>query len=176
MRLAVLALAALLALVAALPASATAAPRPKNLWATINVCDTERHPNAMGVRARMPGDYRRRRAQMYVRFRAHYFDEATRIWHNVRGSGISKWIRLGSARVRFRETGYTFRFDPPPAGGRFVLRGVVEFQWRERRRVGRSKRLRWVVVRRARATTKGGYESTAGADPRGYSSGLCEIR
>lgn len=165
--------AALLALV---PATATAEPRPSNLWATINVCNTHGQPNAMGVRARMPGNARRKRAQMYMRFRAHWFSEAEGIWHNVGGSGISRWIRLGSARVRHREAGYTFRFDPPAEGSRFILRGVVEYQWRERRRVGRRKKLRTVVVRRARANTKGGFESTAGADPPGFSSGLCEIR
>lgn len=170
---AVCASAALLALA---PAPAGAKPRPRNLWATVNVCDTESQPNSMGVRARMPGDARRKRAQMYIRFRAHWFSEAEGIWHNVGGSGISRWFRLGSARVRHREAGYTFHFDQPAEGGRFVLRGVVEYQWRERRRVGRRKRVRQVVVRRARANTKGGFESTAGADPPGFSSGLCEIR
>ncbi|MEX2193669.1 MAG: hypothetical protein WD844_00145 [Thermoleophilaceae bacterium] len=164
------------ALLAAAPAPAGAKPRPRDLWATVNVCDTEAQPNALGVRARMPGDARRRRAQMYVRFRVHHFSESEGIWHNVGGSGISRWFRLGSARVRHREVGYTFRFDPPADGGRFVLRGVVEYQWRERRRMGRRKKLRTVVVRRARANTKGGFESTAGADPPGFSSGLCEIR
>lgn len=165
------------ALLTLAPSPATAKPRSRNLWATINVCDTPGQPNAMGIRARMPGSARYRRAQMYMRFRAHYFSESEGIWHNVGGTAISPWIRLGSARVRHREAGWTFGFEPAPAGSRWVLRGRVEFQWRERRRVSRrSKRRRTVVVRRARANTKGGFESTAGADPRGYSSGLCEIR
>lgn len=176
MRLPLLAgcLSALLLL--SVPGPAGSAPRPRDLWATVNVCDTAAQPDAMGVRARMPGDARRRRAQMYMRFRAQFFSEAEGIWHNVGGEGRSPWIRLGSARVRHRETGYTFRFEAPAAGERFVLRGVVDYQWRERRRVGRRKKLRTVVVRRARAHTKAGFESTANADPPGYSSGLCEIR
>lgn len=156
------ALAAVLCL--ALAAPAASAPRPRDLWATINVCDTASHPDQLGVRARMPGNGTRQ--VMYMRFRVHYYSEAEGIWHDVGGDGLSDWIRLGSARIRHREGGYTFSFDPPAAGSRFILRGVVEFQWRR----GRT------IVRRARANTKGGFESTRGADPPGYSSGICEIR
>lgn len=156
------AVAAALAFAVAVPAAA--APRPRDLWATVNVCDTEAHPNQLGVRARMPGNGTRQ--TMYMRFRVHYFSEQEGIWHNVGGTGISRWIRLGSARIRHREAGYTFSFDPPAAGTRFILRGVVEYRWRR----GRT------IVRRARTNTKGGFESTRGADPPGYSSGVCEIR
>ena len=155
--------AALAALLLAAAVPAMAAPRPRDLWATVNVCDTEAHPNQLGVRARMPGNGTRQ--TMYMRFRVHYFSEEEGIWHNVGGTGISRWIRLGSARIRHREAGYTFGFDPPAAGSRFILRGLVEYQWRRGRK----------VVRRARANTKGGFESTRGADPPGYSSGVCEI-
>jgi hypothetical protein len=156
------ALAALLVLAMAAPASA--APRSRNLWATINVCDSERFPNQLGVRARMPGNGTRE--VMYMRFRAHYFSEEEGIWHNVGGTGISRWIRLGSARLRHREAGYTFVFDPPADGGRHILRGRVEYRWKRGRR----------IVRRARANTKSGFESTRGADPPGFSAGVCEIR
>lgn len=179
------------ALLLALPATAGAAPRPRDLWATVNVCDTALHPDRMGVRARMPGNGTRQ--AMYVRFRAQYFDPVARIWHDIGAGAASRWIRLGSARVRQREAGYTFSLRPPPAGGRWTLRGVVDFQWRERRRVGRRTkrvrrdgrvrrvvvrrgRLRTVVVRRARANTKGGFASAKGSDPRGHTAGVCEIR
>jgi hypothetical protein len=161
-RLTSAALAAALVLLLAAPAGA--APRPRDLWATVNVCDTEAHPNQLGVRARMPGNGTRQ--TMYMRFRVHYYSEQEGIWHNVGGAGLSRWLRLGSARIRHREAGYTFSIDPPAAGSRYIMRGVVEYQWRRGRR----------VVRRARANTKGGYESTRGADPPGYSSGICEIR
>lgn len=161
-RPALAALAAALLLAFALPVHA--APRPRDLWATINVCDSAAQPNQLGIRARMPGNGTRQ--TMYMRFRLHWFSEQEGIWHNVGGSGISRWVRLGSARIRHREAGYTFSLDPPVDGGRFILRGVVEYQWRKGRR----------VMRRARANTKGGFESTRGADPPGYSSGLCEIR
>lgn len=181
-------LAALACLLIAAPAAA--APRPRNLWATINVCDTQASPDRLGVRARMPGNGTRQ--VMYMRFRAQYYEESTGTWRDVGGAARSPLIRLGSARVRHRETGYTFAFTPPPEGSRFVLRGVVEFQWRERRRVGRRVRrvrrggrvrrvvvrrgrVRNVVVRRAWANTKRGFESARGSDPPGFSAGLCVL-
>jgi hypothetical protein len=38
------------------------------LWATVNVCDTERSPDAMGVRASMPGNGKPQ--VMFMRFTA----------------------------------------------------------------------------------------------------------
>lgn len=155
---------AVAAVALALAVPSGAAPRPKHLWATINVCDTEARPNMMGVRASMPGDGERTR--MYMRFAAQYFNRSRQMWMDVRGNGLSRWILVGSGIYQRRETGYTFGFSAPAEGRSFVLRGVVEMEWRKRRR----------VVRRARVNTKGGYGDTRGADPAGYSKGLCEIR
>ena len=59
--------------VAALPAVA-ASTTPKDLWATVNVCDTAVHDNMMGVRASMPGDGGH--TKMYMRFVAQYYDRS----------------------------------------------------------------------------------------------------
>jgi hypothetical protein len=153
------ALAACLA--AAVPAGG--ATRPKHLWATVNVCDTEIHPNMMGVRASMPGDGER--TKMYMRFVAQYYDRSRQLWSDVRGSGVSKWIYVGSGRYARRQSGYTFAFDAPQSGKTFTLRGTVDFKWVKGRR----------IVRTAHITTKGGHPNTKGADPEDYSAGLCEI-
>lgn len=153
-------------------APAGAAPPPKNLWATVNICDTANHPNQMGVRASMPGDGRRER--MFMRFHTQFYNPANKRWFRVKGSGSSGWLFAGSARFRARQAGYTFSFAPPKDGTAFVLRGVVDFQWRVRRRTHTGHR-RWVVVREQHANTKGEHPSM-GADPAGYSSGTCEIR
>jgi hypothetical protein len=168
-RATVLALAGALAL--GVPAAA--APPPKNLWATVNICDTLAHPNQMGVRASMPGDGRRHE-RMFMRIQAQFYNPSNKRWLNVKGSyANSGWIRVGSARVRVRQAGYTFLI-PANAGQSFVLRGVVDFQWRARHRTRTGNR-RWVVVRELHANTKGQHPS-AEADPPGYSSGTCEIR
>ena len=158
--------------VSASSGTALAAPKSGDLWATVNICDTLRYPNRMGVRASMPGDGSKKR--MYMRFRAQFFNATKNNWFNVKGNADSGWVLAGSARFVSREAGWTFSFSPPAAGSTFTLRGLVNFQWRARKRV--HGRLRWVVVRRASEITAGGKKSTLGADPPGYSSGTCEIR
>src|SRR3954453_6307150 len=97
---------------AALPARA--AKRPKDLWATVNVCDTSVHDNMMGVRASMPGDGDH--TKMYMRFVAQYDARARRRWSEVKGSGVSKWVYVGSGIYARRQAGYTFAFDAPGSG------------------------------------------------------------
>jgi hypothetical protein len=152
--------------------SAQAAPPPNGLWATVNICDTVSHPDQMGVRASMPGN--RTRQRMYMRFHAQFYNATKKQWFNVKGSGVSGWVLVGSAKGKHRDGGYTFSFAAPPAGAPFVLRGVVDFQWRETRRTKSGGR-RTVIVRTLHANTKGEHPS-GGADPAGYSSGTCEIK
>jgi hypothetical protein len=146
---------------AALPASA--AKRPKDLWATVNVCDTTVHDNMMGIRASMPGDGERTR--MYMRFVAQYYDRARQLWSDVKGSGVSKWIYVGSGIYARRQGGYTFAFDPPASGKTFVLRGAVDYKWVKGRR----------IVRTAHLLTKSGHPNTEGADPPTFSASTCQI-
>lgn len=148
--------------VTALPSSA--ATRPNDLWATVNVCDTSVHDNMMGVRASMPGDGAR--TKMYMRFIAQYYDRSRQLWSEVKGSGISKWIYVGSGIYARRQAGYTFAFDPPAGGKTFVLRGAVDYKWTMGRR----------IVRTAHVITKSGHPSTKGADPSTYSASLCEVK
>jgi hypothetical protein len=158
---------AVVALLAALPASASA--RPDDLWTTVNACNPAANPNTMGVRGRMPGDGTRER--MYMRFAAQ-FRGSDGAWHYVDGDGRSGWMYAGSARFSYQEAGFTFTFDPPQAGDRFLFRGVADFQWRLRKRV--HHKLRTVVVDHARLVTEPGHPSSQ-ADPPGYSAASCEI-
>ncbi len=163
MKRAIPSIAVLAAIVAAVPSSA-AKPEP---WATVNICDTPGHPNQMGVRASMLGNGTRQR--MYMRFRALFFNSNGK-WENVKGPGLSKFIYAGSAKFANRQAGYTFSFSRPSGASRFVLRGLVAFEYRERKK-GRER-----LVRRFREYTKGGYPAARGGDPPGYATGVCEIR
>jgi hypothetical protein len=155
-----LALAAI-CFVATAPATADAR-KVKDLWATVNVCDTSKSPNEMGVRARMPGDGTRRR--MYMRFTAQFRSAGK--WRMVSGRGRSKWMLAGSARFQNEEIGYTFGFDPPPSGASYLMRGLVEFEWR--------KTAHGRVERRARRYTAGGHP-TAESEPKRFSAAKCRI-
>jgi hypothetical protein len=144
---------ALVALAAAAPAHAS-----KNLWATVNVCDTAKHPNEIGVRASMPGFPRGTARRM--RFRIQYRDGDR--WRYVTGAD-SGWRSLSRAHGRPLEAGWSFEVPPPESA--ITFRGVVRYRWI---RDGR-------VVGRALEITEAGHRSTAGADPPGYSTATCSI-
>jgi hypothetical protein len=144
------------------PAANAATTGTRDLWATVNVCDTAGSPNEMGVRARMPGDGRRHR--MYMRFLAE-FRNSKKQWEPVSGKGASSWLYAGSSLFRTQELGYTFSFDPPKAGSSYLMRGLVQFQWRSKK---------GAVVRRTHLATEAGHP-TKGADPKNFTAASCSI-
>jgi hypothetical protein len=148
-------------------ASAASAERPRRaaepeVWATVNVCDTQTRPNQIGIRGGMEGLARRTR--MYMRFRVQY-QTGMGEWRTVRSGADSRWRRVATGRGSEHDAGWTFEFKPPATGGAHILRGVVRFEWR---RGGR-------VVERDRAITDGGHPGTAGADPADFSEATCAI-
>jgi hypothetical protein len=161
--------AAMLVLLASLATAAPAAAAPKDTlrpWATVNVCDTATHANAIGIRASMPGA-RRAQVRLYVRFRVQWHDRTDDLWHNLLRGGDSTWVPLGRVKTRTaRQTGQVFRYQAPKAGMPLLLRGRVDFEWR----IGRA------VVRREHALTAKGHRSAAGSDPKGYSAATCTLR
>jgi hypothetical protein len=154
-------LLAICAVLMLLPAGA-AARGSADLWATVNVCDTVAAPNTIGIRGSMPG--LKRRATLRMRFRVQYLAPDGR-WRAIRRDADSGWQTVGRRRGGRVESGWSFTFAPPAAGGENVLRGVVYFQWRQSGK----------VLRRARRITESGHVSTAGADPPGFSAGTCRI-
>jgi hypothetical protein len=102
---------------------------------------------------------------MWMRFRTQFYSQTDYTWKYVSSGGRSPWVEVGSAIFAFKETGYEFQFDAPAAGETFLLRGVVEFQWRSK---GGK------VVRRKRKFTEPGHR-TRSADPEGFSEARCRI-
>ena len=156
----------LVALPAVGPAVAPAQVRPgesATLWATVNVCDTDRHQDTLGIRGSMPGTGSAR-DEMFMRFRAQYYDPVGRKWHNPRRGGDSGFVSVGSGRYRARQAGHLFRFATG-GGRRYRLRGAITFEWRRDGRVRRREKL----------LTTAGHRSSAGADPRDYSARVCIV-
>jgi hypothetical protein len=133
------------------------------LWATVNVCDTRSSPNTIGIRGSMPG-WRDARETMWMRFQVQYLSDVDHRWHEVTEGGDSGFVPVGSGRYKARQAGRSFRIDPNN-GKTVVVRGRVSFEWR----------LRGAVLRRAVERTRRGYESSAGADPPGYTAATCTI-
>jgi hypothetical protein len=148
----------------ATPAGASAQsddPEPPPLWATVNVCDTASHPDTIGIRGSMPGTGRSE-DRMFMRFTVQY-QAADGTWKPLSTGGDSGWESIGRGTWAARQSGYSFQVRPPQGSVR--LRGLVRFQWR---RAGR-------VVRHEVRATEAGHRSTAGADPRNWSRGVCVV-
>ena len=153
----------LLVLLIAAPASAQRPiSKSRHLWATINICDTEKSPDTVGLRASMPGSGKKTE-RMWMRFRVQYRG-ADGVWKDFTSGGTnSGFVPVGSARFKARQSGWSFPFEPQ-SGQRFELRGVVNYQWRRGEK----------VVRRATKQTTPGHNVSV-ADPEGYSAATCEI-
>lgn len=156
------------------PRARVAAPAPKkpkptnldtskDLWATVNVCDTPDHENTIGVRGAMPG-LGNRRSRMAMRIRVQYKSKKDGSWKRAGDTADSGWKRVGSTLRQVIESGQNFTFKPPTDGGSHLLRGAIAFRW---------KRHGKVVARQRRITTAG--HKTAVSDPKGYSAAQCEI-
>jgi hypothetical protein len=156
---------ALLALSALAPVSAQAASA-KQPWATVNVCDTKTHPDAIGIRALIPGA-QRKTVRLFMRFRVQWKDPSDQMWHNLIDEGDSGYVAFGPSKDGLgREGGRLFPFDAPEAGKTLRLRGRVDFEWR----------IDGQVVKRAMALTSKGHRSAAGSDPKGYSAADCVLK
>jgi hypothetical protein len=154
---------ALLATCAFVVPSAASAAAP-TIWATVNVCDTANAPNTLGLRGSMPGSSRKG-ATMWMRFTGQY-RSSRKTWKSVAALDTG-YLRIGSAKVGSRQAGHSFRVKAPAKGNSFLLRGLLSFQWRTKK--GKA----FKTVRRY---TTAGHQSSAGADPPGYSAATCRIR
>jgi hypothetical protein len=160
------------------------------LWATVNICDTTGSPNALGVRTSVPGNGSNQR--IFARYTAQWWSGEKQRWLTVGGSGVTDWIFVGDADMSSRQAGWTFRFVQPPQGTTYVMRGVVELQWREAaktarkarkaRRARRSRGRRFLlderrsgVVRERTLLTETGVKGVQGGDPAGLSKAMCLI-
>jgi len=133
------------------------------LWATIDVCNPYDQPDTVGIRGSMPGNGQSG-VSMYMRFRLQYLESATKHWVDLSNGATPNFVAVGGAKSA-RQAGRSFQLVPVPGKPAFVLRGVVNFQWR---------RGTTVVESLSRATTAG-HQSLAGADPPGFSAATCSI-
>jgi hypothetical protein len=143
--------------------AAPASGDSREVWATVNVCDTAAFPDTIGIRASMPGS--RSGAEVrWMRFVVEYHDASDGRWHRLQQGGDSGFLRVGRGRLP-RQFGRSLRIEPS-AGKPVLLRGRVFFQWRTEG---------GAVLQRESARTRRGHRSNAGADPPGYSASTCTI-
>jgi hypothetical protein len=132
------------------------------LWATIDVCNSPAFPHVVGVRGSIPGSGLPNEL-MYMRFQLQY-TPAFGVWVDVGPGADSGFLAVGSSTYKARQAGRNFTLNAQ-AGSRYVVRGVVTFEWRRRGH----------VVRNAQKQTTAGHVVLAGADPPGYSAAACAL-
>jgi hypothetical protein len=130
----------------------------RDLWSTVNICDTKKNPDRLGIRARMPGNGTHQK--MWMRFIAEY--KASGGSWKMAKNGKSSWQYAGSALYTYQEFGWTFKFAAPPPGTGYTMRGLVQFEWR----------LHGNLQQHAHRYTSANHPSQ-GADPKGYSAANC---
>jgi hypothetical protein len=133
------------------------AERSVDLWATVNVCDTKRHPDTIGIRGQIPS--LGFTANVGMEFEVDYYSTADKKFMPV--PGATKSIALGSVSSGVHQGGVLFRLTPH-AG---TLRGSVKFEW------SRGSKL----LGRAARTTKPRHKNADFGDPPRYSHGSCVI-
>jgi hypothetical protein len=131
------------------------AERSRDLWATVNICNSRRHPNVMGIRGQMPS--LGFKANLAMKFAVDFWVISKHEFRPVPHVGES--VSVGTSRLGLRQGGVRFKFSAH-AGH---LRGSVTFLWRLGHRVIGS------VTRK----TSGGHHSADFGDPPRYSSSQC---
>ncbi len=134
----------------------TRARHSPNLWATVNICNTVRYPDVIGIRGQMPS--LGFTTTLYMRFQVDYYSIKDHRFEP--DPGVGKLIRLGRGTHGSHQTGVAFRIRPPA-----ILSGTVTFEYR---RAGR------LLGRAVRQTTHG-ERHVDFADPRGYSTATCRF-
>jgi hypothetical protein len=133
------------------------AERSRDLWATVNICNTKRHPHTIGIRGQMPS--LGFASLMYMEVRIDYWllkdkkfvlDPAV-----IPKSPLPVQLTHG-----LLQDGALFVFKPP-----VILSGEITFTWK---RGGK-------VLGRAHRKTSHGQKHVDMGDPHGYSTATCRI-
>jgi len=134
------------------------AERSKRLWATINVCDTRKHPHTIGIRSEAPA--LGFPATISISIAVDFYSKTDKRFEP--DPNATKKIKVGPVTHGIHQRGVTFRFAPHT--GR--LRGTATFSWTRHGKVlGSTKRL----------TTPSHHDADFG-DPSGFSAATCMIK
>ncbi len=129
----------------------------KTLWATVNICNSKRYPNTLGVRGQIPALGFPAWMSLYIQ--VNFYSEAKHRFEPI--VHATKLIRLGRTATRLEQGGQIVAF-PAHTG---LLNATIDFRWR------RSGRL---LGHTLLATTAGHPGADFGSPPH-YSAKQCQI-
>lgn len=133
------------------------AERSKRLWATINICDTRKHPQTIGIRGQVPA--LGFPASISISIGVEFWSQtAKRFTPDPKAKRV---ITLSRVSHGIHQRGVTFQF--PPHTGR--LRGTAQFSWTMHGKVvGSTHRL-----------TTAPHRAADFSDPAGFTAATCTI-
>jgi hypothetical protein len=135
------------------------AERSRQVWATVNICNTRRHPHTIGIRGQMPA--LGFPSSMSMSIMVDYLSPTHRFEPVPH---VQRFVQLGRPAQGFWQGGVMFSFAKPSAT--VVLRGMVTFDWK---RSGR-------VIGSTTRYTVHGIKHVDDADPPGYSTATCMLK
>jgi hypothetical protein len=158
-------------LVAAGPASAAVGPgqiaravrraeQSRSLWATVNICDTRKYRNDLGVRGQMPtlGFS----STLYMVVQVNYWSARQQRFLPIQSGLATTRLSLGSSANGLQQDGAVFPFSAHTG----LLNATFTFIWS---RGGK------VIGQTVRRTTAGHNDADHGSPPH-YSAAQCRIR
>jgi hypothetical protein len=130
-----------------------------SLWATVNICDSRRYPDALGVRGQMPtlGFA----AVLSMRIQIDYYSSSDKRFVPIQSSTARRQVSVGRWSSNLQQAGAVFPFRPH--AGR--LNANIQFTWT---RAGK------VIGQTTRQTTAG-HKDADYASPPHYSAAQCRI-
>jgi hypothetical protein len=128
----------------------------KALWSTVNICDTKKHPNTIGIRGQMPS--LSFPSSLYMDVQVDYYNYTDKKFET--DPGVAQTLSLGDPANQIVQGGATFKFKPPA-----IVSGTVTFEWK----------LHGKLIGSKRRATGGGHRNAKYGDPSGYSTNDCSI-
>jgi hypothetical protein len=135
------------------------AEHSRQLWTTINICNTRAHRDSIGIRGQMPSLGFPARLKMTIE--VDYWDPVAKIFRPVPGSNSRAVAQLGTISDGLEQGGHTFQFRP----GAGLLSGTITFEWI---RVGK-------VIGQLSKRATGGHRGVDHGDPPHHSAATCKI-
>jgi len=140
-------------------AAVSRAKRSHELWATVNICDTAKHPNVIGIRGQLPALGFPARMSMLVQV-DYYVAADGRFERDKKVPRVRVHLGKKPEATGLWQGGVKFTFTPPA-----VLSGTVTFQWR----------LGHKLIGSVTKLTAHGVKGVADGDPPHYSTATCTI-
>jgi hypothetical protein len=136
------------------------AERSSSLWATINICDSRRHPNELGVRGQMPALGFSASLSMVVQVDS--YSATTKRFVPIPSPQATAKLPIGTVSSLVEQDGQVFPFKPHSG----LLNATITFTWTRAGKVlGQTKR-----------RTTAGHKSADFGSPPHFSAAQCKIK